>query len=226
MLILLRTLAGVAFSQRPLLFILNNHKHIPLYPHGLSNGSGAPPKPPPLGFDGGATGVCVVDAEVHPPKSSSAVTDGCRAGRLLEADIGSPHPPEMSSGVMRAGGFPNSTLGWTGFAGVGSGAPHGLLSLPAPHGSNIAVLLCGMAAGDLNGWDAGFGTAAGCEDKLKGELKAAVLLGGDIIAGLGGEAGVELAKPPKSSAANRSAGIDVAVAAGLGAGAGCGAAGL
>jgi hypothetical protein len=59
------------------------------------------------------------------------------------------------------------------------------------------------------------------EDKLKGELMLAVLTGGDETiggAGLGGETGVELANPPKSSAANRSAAREVA--AGLGAAAG------
>jgi hypothetical protein len=127
-----------------------------IYPHGLSKGSDPPPNPPP-GFVG-ATGVCVVDAEVHPPKSSSPATDACRTGLLLE-EIGSPQPPEISLGVMRDGTLPNSTLGCAGFAGAGSGAPQGLLSLPEPHGSNIDELLAG-APGAIVGCDIGFGAGA------------------------------------------------------------------
>lgn len=147
---------------------------------------------------------------------------------LLEDEIGSPQPPEMSLGVMRTGGLPNSTFGGAGFAGEGSGAPQGLLSFPDPHGSKVDVLL-GNPAGDLNAWAAGLGAGAVIVgvDRLNAELKFALLGGGAETvedAGLGGEAGVELAKPPKSSAANKSVGMDVG--AGLGAGAACGAGAL
>jgi hypothetical protein len=63
------------------------------------------------------------------------------------------------------------------------------------------------------------------EDRLKAEPKLAVLGGGEETmdgAGLGGEAVVELAKLPKSSAENRS--IELDGAGGLGAAAACGAA--
>jgi len=160
------------------------------------------------------------------------VTDVCRTGLLLE-EIGSPHPPEMSLGVMRDGTFPNSTLGAAAFADTTSGAPQGLLSLPEPHGSNTDELLWGGIGGivgcviDLG---AATGADGGCEDRLKGELKVVLLMADEITwgagagagAGLGGEVGVELAKPPKSSAANRSTGIDVAVGLGAGAAAGFG----
>ena len=195
--------------------------------HGLSNGSGALPNPPP-GLEGGATGVCVVDAEVHPPKSSSAVTDACRTGLLLE-EMGAPHPPEMSLGVMREGTLPSSTLGAAGVAAAGSGAPQGLLSLPEPQGSKADELVP-VAIGALTGCGTGLGACAGggCEDRLNGELNAVLLAIGDITfgadtgagVGLGGDTGVELANPPKSSAANRSVGIDMGV--GFGAAAGCG----
>ena len=146
---------------------------------------------------------------------------------LLDDDIGAPQPPEISLGVICAGAFPNSTFdgaacACTG-AGVGSGAPQGLLSLPEePHGSNNAELV-GTAAGALTGVAAG----AGCEDRLKAELKALLLLllltTGDVTfagVGLGGETGVELANPPKSSLANKSCGIDAAtgLVAGFGGG--------
>ena len=206
------------------------------YPHGLSNGSEPPPNPPP-DLEGGATGVCAADADVHPPKSSSAATDACRTGLLLE-EIGSAHPPEMSLGVILDGTLPSSTLGGAGCAEAGSGAPHALISLPGPHGSNIAESL-GGATGVLDGCDTGLDAGGGgCEVRLKGELDVLLLATGDVIfgaatgagagagAGGGGEAGVELAKPPKSSAANRSAGIDVATGLDAGAGArgvaGCG----
>ena len=69
---------------------------------------------------------------------------------------------------------------------------------------------------------AGLGAAAGAGcDKLKAELNVPVLTGGDVTlggAGLGGEAGAEPANPPKSSAANKSTGIDVAEGFGAGAG--------
>jgi len=65
------------------------------------------------------------------------------------------------------------------------------------------------------------------EDRLKAESKvAAVGRPAETVdeAGLGGEAGVELANPPKSSAANKSVGMDVV--AGFGPGAACGGAAL
>lgn len=82
-------------------------------------------------------GVCVAEADVQPPKSSSAVIVG---GFLAEV-IGAPHPPEISFGVMREGGLPMSTVGTAlGFAGAGSDAPQAL-SLPEDHGSNMAELV-------------------------------------------------------------------------------------
>lgn len=84
-------------------------------------------------------GVCVVDADVHPPKSSSAVTVGCVAFALDADEMGSPQPPAMSFGVIRAGGRPRSIVGLDTFAGAGSGAPQPALSFPVdPHGSNMA----------------------------------------------------------------------------------------
>lgn len=133
----------------------------------------------------------------------------------------------MSLGVICAGGLPSSTFGGAACAcacagtGVGSGAPQGLLSLPEePHGSNRAELV-GTAAGALTDAAAG----AGCEDRLNAELNVLLLLLviGDVTfagVGLGGETGVELANPPKSSFANKSVGIDAAtgLAAGWGGG--------
>jgi hypothetical protein len=93
------------------------------------------PKPPLL-LDGPVAGVCVAEADVHPPKSSSAVIVG---GFLAEV-IGAPHSPEISLGVMREGGLPMSTVGGLGFAGTGSAVPQPL-SLPEDHGSKRAELL-------------------------------------------------------------------------------------
>lgn len=119
----------------------------------------------------------------------------------------------MSLGVICAGGLPSSTFDGAACAcagaGVGSGAPQGLLSLPEePHGSNKAELV-GTAAGALTA------AAAGCEDRLNAELNVLLLLLmiGDVTfagVGLGGDTGVELANPPKSSFANKSVGIDAA----------------
>lgn len=188
--------------------------------HGLSKGSEPPlnpPNPPPCFGGFGATGVCVVEADVHPPKSSSAVTDGCLTG-LLDCEIGAPHPPEMSFGVIRSGGLPKSTVGAAGLAGAvaGAGAPQGLLSLADDHGSNIGLL---FAAGRLAG------AGAGCEDRLNAELKALLgivvgdeTFGGDI-AGPGFGADGAVPQPPKSSELNKSAGM---FAAGFGTGAGAG----
>ena len=103
-------------------------------PHGLSNGSDAPPKAPLL-FDGPVAGVCVADADVQPLKSSS----GVMVGWFLADDMGAPHPPEISFGVMREGGLPISTGGALGFAGVVSGVLHAF-SLPEDHGSNMVEL--------------------------------------------------------------------------------------
>lgn len=91
-------------------------------------------------LDGPVAGVCVADAEVQPPKSSSAVM----AGGFLADDIGAPHPPEISFGVMREGGLPMSTAGGLGLAGAGAGAGSGVaqvLSFPEDHGSNKAELV-------------------------------------------------------------------------------------
>lgn len=96
----------------------------------MSKGSDAPNPPP--GFV--AAGVA---ADVHPPKSSSAVIVGCAAVAFEPEEMGAPHPPEMSFGVIFDGTLPNSTLGCIDFA--GSEAPHALLS-DAPHGSNMLEL--------------------------------------------------------------------------------------
>jgi hypothetical protein len=111
------------------------------YPQGLSNGSEAAPKPLPV-FGGPATGVCVVEADVQPPKSSSAATMGCADGLLVD-DVDSPHPPDRSLAVICSGGLPKSTFDCACLTEGGSGAPQGLLSVADdPHGSNIAVLFC------------------------------------------------------------------------------------
>jgi hypothetical protein len=80
--------------------------------------------------------------------------------------------------------------------------------------------IAGLAACDVGAGAAGC-DAGGCEDRLKGELKLVLGKLGEATcgagAGFGGETGVELANPPKSSAANRSTGIDVADGFGCGA---------
>lgn len=89
-------------------------------------------------LDGPVAGVCVADADVQPPKSSSAVM----VGGFLAVDIGAPHPPEISFGVMREGGLPISTAGGFGLAGAGAGSGVAqVFSLPADHGSNKAELV-------------------------------------------------------------------------------------
>jgi hypothetical protein len=65
--------------------------------------------PPPV-LAGPATGVCVVEADVQPPKSSSAVTVGAWVG-FLDDEMGEPHPPEKSLGVIFDGTLPMSTDG-------------------------------------------------------------------------------------------------------------------
>ena len=100
----------------------------------MSNGSDAPLNPPPL-LDGPVAGVCVAEADVQPPKSSSAVI----VGGFLADDIGAPQPPEMSFGVMRVGGLPISTVGALGLAGAGSGVAQ-VSSLLEDHGSNMVEL--------------------------------------------------------------------------------------
>jgi hypothetical protein len=101
----------------------------------LSNGSEALLNPP-LVLDSPVAGVCVAEADVHPPKSSSAVI----VGGFLADEMGAPHPPEISFGVMREGGLPISILGALGFAGAESGVPH-VLSFAEDHGSNMAELV-------------------------------------------------------------------------------------
>lgn len=87
---------------------------------------------------GPVAGVCVADAEVQPPKSSSPVM----TGGFLADDIGAPHPPEISFGVMREGGLPMSTAGGLGLAGAGAGSDVAqVLSFPEDHGSNKAELV-------------------------------------------------------------------------------------
>ena len=81
-----------------------------LQPQGLSNGSEALLLNPPPVFAGPATGVCVVEADAHPPKSSSPVTVGACVG-LFDDAIGDPQPPDISLGVMRDGTLPRSTVG-------------------------------------------------------------------------------------------------------------------
>ena len=169
----------------------------------MSKGSELAPNPP-AGFE--AAGV----ADAHPPKSSSAVTDACRTGLgadELELEIGAPHPPEISLGVIREGTLPSSTFGATGFA--GSGAPHALVSAP-PHGSNILALDCATIVG-LTGCVAGAGLGAVMvgEDRLNAESKAGGLcIGGDGI--LGAVVGLFIGadeKLLKPSSPNKSAGI-------------------
>ena len=85
----------------------------------------------------------------------------------MEDDIGAPHPPEISFGVIREGTLPSSTLEGAGLGGDGSGAPHAFVS--APQGSLNAdalgwELITGLAAG------AGFGADCVADDKLKTEL--------------------------------------------------------
>jgi len=129
---------------------------------------------------------------------------------LLAPEIGAPHPPEISFGVMRDGTLPSSTFGAAGFA--GSGAPHALASAP-PHGSNILALDCEVMAGRA-GWDAGaaLGAVVVGEDRLNAELKVGGLcIGGDGIFAAGAGGGLEGAdaKSLKPSSANRSADIEV-----------------
>lgn len=161
-------------------------------------------------------------ADAHPPKSSSAVTDACRTGLLgvgFAFEIGAPHPPEISLGVIREGTLPSSTFGATGFA--GSGAPHALVSAP-PHGSNILLLDCATTVG-LGGCaaGAGFGAVVVGEERLKAEPNAGGLcIGGDGI--VGGAAGLFIGADEKllnPSSPNKSVGIDVV--AGFGGGGDC-----
>ena len=172
----------------------------------MSKGSLAPPKPCD-GFE--AAGVA---AEVHPPKSSSAITVGCVVDFvvLVVPEIGAPQLPEISFGVILVGTLPSSTLGAAGFA--GSGAPQALLSAP-PQGSNMLVLDCVVTAGRLT---CVIGEALGAvivdEDKLKGELKPPGLCGGgdgtfEVAVEVGAGAAEKLLKP---SSPNKSDGIDVA----------------
>lgn len=201
---------------------------------GLSKGSDAPPNapnPPVFGF--GFAGCCATGlaAEVHPPKSSSAVTDACLTGLFADA-IGAPQPPEMSFGVIFSGGLPKFTGGAAGFAGAGSGAPQGLLSPPDDQGSNNELLFGDITAGRLTGVAAEVGLGAGCAERLNAELKSLprIAAGGEAIgAGAGAGAGADGvdAQPPKSSELKRSAGMFVAgfgtgAAAAFGAGAGAG----
>lgn len=180
------------------------------HPHGLSKGSDAPNPPDGLAVAG-------VAADVHPPKSSSAVTVGCWLG-LFADDMGAPQPPEMSFGVIREGTLPSSTFGGAGLA--GSGAPHAFVSAP-PHGSNILEFDGEATAGfDICEEGAvGFGAVIVGEDKLKGDAKAdGLCMGGEGILGAGA-AGVLVGAEEKllnPSSPNKSAGI--AVEAGFGAG--------
>ena len=66
--------------------------------------------------------------------------------------MGAPHPPCISFGVMRDGTLPRPTPLGAGFAGAGSGAPHGLLSVaPDDQGSNMALVVEVTGAGRLTG---------------------------------------------------------------------------
>jgi hypothetical protein len=88
-------------------------------------------------LDGPVAGVCVVDAAVQPPKSSSAVM----VGGFLADDRGAAHPSEKSFGVMREGGLPMSIAGGLGLAGAGAGSGVAqVLSFPEDHGSNKVEL--------------------------------------------------------------------------------------
>jgi hypothetical protein len=86
-------------------------------------------------LDGPVAGVCVAEADVQPPKSSSAAI----VGGFLADDMGAPQAPEISFGVIREGGLPMSTAGALAFAGAGSGVAQ-VFSLPEDHGSNNAEL--------------------------------------------------------------------------------------
>lgn len=169
----------------------------------MSNGSGVAPNPP-LAFDGPVDGVWVADAEVQPPKSSSAVM----AGVFFDDDIGSPQAPEMSLGVMREGGLPMSTVTARGLAEGGSGAPHAL-SLPEDHGSNMVELFEETVGGTLVAAIVALGGGAVVVERLKAELMR--LLGGGgtgvetfVGGGTGGGAGIGDAKPENSSDENKS----------------------
>ena len=176
----------------------------------MSNGSDAPN--PPEGLL--AAGV----ADAHPPKSSSAVTEGCLVGLLVlvaAVEMGAPHPPLISFGVIREGTLPSSTFGATGFA--ASGAPQALVSAP-PQGSNMLLLDCATIAGRAAG-AAGAGFVAVGDERLKAELKAGGLCrGGDGIL-VGGEmmflveADAKLLNP---SSPKRSFGIDEVAGFGMG----------
>ena len=211
-------------------------------PHGLSNGSEAPN--PPAGFV-----VAGVAADVHPPKSSSAVTVGCVVD-LLADEIGAPHPPDMSFGVIRLGTLPNSTFGAAGFAGsgvphppdmsfgvirdgtlpsstfgaaglAGSGAPHALVSAP-PQGSNMLELECEATAVRAGcGAGAGLGAVVVVEDKLKAELKAGGLwTGGDETFATGTTGGLEGADVKSLKPSSANKSAGMDVVGGLAAGGG------
>lgn len=176
----------------------------------MSNGSEALlVNPPPL-FAGLETGVCVVEADVQPPKSSSAVTVGAWLG-LLDDEIGDPHPPEMSLGVIFDGTLPRSTDGCEDTLGVtvGSGAPHPPPSPPEDHGSNSAALVDVVVVDIGAGAAAGFGAGV---DKLNADLVFVLetgivaLTGGETCVGEGaiGGAGDGSANPENSSLANKS----------------------
>lgn len=151
-------------------------------------------------------------ADVHPPKSSSAVTVGCTAAGLLAEEIGAPHPPEISFGVIFDGTLPNSTFGAAGFG--ASGAPQALVSAP-PHGSNMFELPGDIGPardGCTAGTGAGLAAVVVGEERLNAELKFVGLRSvGDVIATFVEVLDGADAKSLKPSSPNRFAGVEVVV---------------
>lgn len=152
-----------------------------------------------------------VEADAHPPKSSSAATVGWTELLFVDGpEIGAPQPPEISSGVILLGTLPSSTFGADGFGCAGA-AQASVSALPHGFDTEVPAKLSSGRVGTKDGLGAGAEMVG--EERLNGELKLAGGLAseGEGIAaaldgtgGLGGEAAV--AKPPKASSLNRSAG--------------------
>lgn len=112
--------------------------------------------------------------------------------------------------MIRAGGFPISTLGTFGFedAGTGSGVSQALLSSAEDQGSNMARLFC-EATGGSRGGAAGFGGATGGAERLNVEFRLDETVGDDTLVG-GGTGGWSAGdvNESKSSSANKSRDAD------------------
>lgn len=177
----------------------------PAHPHGLSNGSLAP-----NALFVVLAGAGAVEADAHPPKSSSAATMGWAVLLLAGPEMGAPQPPEMSSGVILLGTLPSSTLGAAGFD--CTGAAQASVSV-LPHGFSTGFP-AEFSSGRVGAKDGlGIGAEVVGEERLNGELNVADGLAnaGEGIAAVldgtacfGGEAAA--ANPPKASSLNRSAG--------------------